>query len=64
MFKPELHRVLPCLRWPARGRHGVRTTGLAESLFRHLRRIPGCVDPPRSEQVLGCFIPVCEQAQA
>jgi hypothetical protein len=28
-FKAELHRVLACLRWPARWRHRLRTTTLA-----------------------------------
>ena len=67
-FKAELHRVLAYLRWPARWRHRLRTTNLAEGFFRHLRRylgrFPGCVDPPHSEQVLGCFILACEQAHA
>jgi len=65
-FKAELHRVLAYLRWPARWRHRLRTTNLAEGFFRHLRRylgrFPGCVDPAHSEQVLGCFILACEQA--
>jgi putative transposase len=67
-FRAELHRVLAYLRWPARWRHRVRTTNLAEGFFRHLRRylgrFPGCVDPAHSEQVLGCFILACEQAHA
>jgi putative transposase len=67
-FKAELHRVLAYLRWPARWRHRLRTTNLAEGFFRHLRRylgrFPGCVDPAHSEQVLGCFILACEQAHA
>jgi transposase-like protein len=67
-FKAELHRVLAYLRWPARWRHRLRTTNLAEGFFRHLRRylgrFPGCVDPWHSEQVLGCFVLACEQAHA
>jgi transposase-like protein len=67
-FKAELPRVLAYLRWPARWRHRLRTTNLAEGFFRHLRRylgrFPGCVDPPHSEQVLGCFVLACEQAHA
>lgn len=67
-FQAELHRVLAYLRWPARWRHRLRTTNLAEGFFRHLRRylgrFPGCLDPAHSEQVLGCFILACEQAHA
>ena len=67
-FQAELHRVLAYLRWPARWRHRLRTTNLAEGFFRHLRRylgrFPGCVDPAHSEHVLGCFILACEQAHA
>jgi len=67
-FKAELHRVLAYLRWPPRWRHRLRTTNLAEGFFRHLRkylrRFPGCVDAPHSEQILGCFILACEQAHA
>jgi len=67
-FKAELHRVLAYLRWPARWRHRLRTTNLAEGFFRHLRRylgrFPGCVTPAHSEHVLGCFILACEQAHA
>jgi transposase-like protein len=67
-FKVELDRVLAYLRWPARWRHRLRTTNLAEGSFRHLRRylgrFPGCVDAAHSEQVLGCFILACEQAHA
>jgi transposase-like protein len=67
-FKAELDRVLPYLRWPARWRHRLRTTNLAEGFFRHLRRylgrFPGCLDAAHSEQVLGCFILACEQAHA
>jgi putative transposase len=67
-FKAELDRVLAYLRWPARWRHRLRTTNLAEGFFRHLRRylgrFPGCVDPTHSEHVLGCFILACAQAHA
>ena len=67
-FKAELDRVLAYLRWPARWRHRLRTTNLAEGFFRHLRRylgrFPGCLDAGHSEQVLGCFILACEQAHA
>jgi putative transposase len=67
-FKAELHRVVAYLAWPARWRHRLRTTNLAEGFFRHLRkylgRFPGCVDAAHSEQVLGCFILACEQAHA
>jgi transposase-like protein len=67
-FKAELHRVVAYLGWPARWRHRLRTTNLAEGFFRHLRkylgRFPGCVDAAHSEQVLGCFILACEQAHA
>jgi putative transposase len=67
-FKAELHRVLAYLRWPARWRHRLRTTNLAEGFFRHLRRFlgrfPGCLHPAHSEQILGCFILACEQAHA
>jgi transposase-like protein len=67
-FQAELHRVLAYLRWPARWRHRLRTTNLAEGFFRHLRRylgrFPGCVDAAQSEQILGCFILACEQAHA
>jgi hypothetical protein len=37
-FQAELHRVSAYLRWPARWRHRLRTTNLAESFFRHRRR--------------------------
>ena len=64
----ELDRVVAYLAWPARWRHRLRTTNLAEAFFRHLRkhlnRFPGCVDAAHSEQVLGCFILSCEQAHA
>lgn len=67
-FKAELDRVVAYLRWPARWRHRLRTTNLAEGFFRHLRRylgrFPGCVNPTHSEQVLGCFVLACEQAHA
>ncbi|MGD0920715.1 MAG: transposase [Terriglobia bacterium] len=67
-FQAELDRVLACLCWPARWRHRLRTTNLAEGLLRHLRRylgrFPGCVDPAQSEHVLSCFILACEQAHA
>jgi transposase-like protein len=67
-FKAEQHRVLAYLRWPARWRHRLRTTNLAEGFFRHLRRylgrFPGCLDAAHSERVLGCFILACEQAHA
>ncbi len=67
-FQAELHRVVAYLRWPARWRHRLRTTNLAEGFFRHLRRylgrFPGCLDPTHSEQILGCFILACEQAHA
>jgi len=59
-FRDELHRVLAYLRWPARWRHRLRTSNLAEGFFRHLRkylnRFPGCVDAAHAEQVLGCFL--------
>jgi transposase-like protein len=67
-FQAELHRVLAYLRWPARWRHRLRTTNLAEGFFRHLRkylrRFPGCLDATHSEHILGCFILACEQAHA
>lgn len=67
-FKAERHRVLAYLPWPARWRHRLRTTNLAEGFFRHLGRylgrFPGCVDATHSAQVLGCFILACEQAHA
>lgn len=63
-FRDELHRVLAYLRWPARWRHRLRTSNLAEGFFRHLRkylnRFPGCVDAPHAEQVLGCFLLAAE----
>jgi len=67
-FKTDLHRVLAYLRWPARWRHRLRTTNLAQGFFRHLRRylgrFPGCLGPAHSALVLGCFILACEQAHA
>jgi transposase-like protein len=64
----ELYRVLAYLRWPARWRHRLHTTNLAEGFFRHLHRylgrFPSSVDPAHSEQVLSCFILACEQAHA
>ena len=63
-FRNELHRVLAYLRWPARWRHRLRTSNLAEGFFRHLRkylnRFPGCVDAAHAEQVLGCFLLAAE----
>ena len=63
-FGDELHRVLAYLRWPARWRHRLRTSHLAEGFFRHLRkylnRFPGCVDAAHAEQVLGCFLLAAE----
>jgi transposase-like protein len=67
-FQAELPRVLAYLRFPAPWRHRLRTTNLAEGLFRHLRRylgrFPGCVDQAHSEQVLGCYLLVAEQMHA
>jgi transposase-like protein len=67
-FKAELPRVLAYVRWPARWRHRLRTTHLAEGFFPHLRRylgrFPDCLDLAHSEHVLGCFISACEQALA
>jgi len=67
-FKAELQRVLAFLRWPPSWRHRLRTTNLAEGFFRHLRRylgrFPGCTDADHSEQVLGCYLLLCEQTHA
>lgn len=67
-FQAEPHRVLARLRWPARWRHRLHTTNLAEGFFRHLRRylgrFLGCVDTAHSQRVLGCFILACEPAHA
>lgn len=67
-FRDELHRVLAYLRWPARWRHRLRTSNLAEGFFRHLRkylnRFPGCVDAAHAEQVLGCFLLAAEGMHA
>ncbi len=63
-FRDELHRVLAYLRWPARWRHRLRTSNLAEGFFRHLRkylnRFPGCLDAAHAEHVLGCFLLAAE----
>lgn len=67
-FRDELHRVTAYLRFPARWRHRLRTSNLAEGFFRHLRRylsrFPGCVDAAHSEQVLGCFLLAAERMHA
>lgn len=67
-FQEEFSRVLAYLRMPARWRHRLRTTNLAEGFFRHLRRylsrFPGCVDPAHSEQVLGCYLLAAERMHA
>jgi transposase-like protein len=67
-LKGEREGVLAYLGGPARWRHRLRTTNLAEGFFRALRRylgrFPGCVNPAHSEHVLGCFILACEQAHA
>lgn len=63
-FWAELPRVLAFFRFPARWRHRLRTTNLAEGFFKHLRkylsRFPGCINPAHSEQVLGCFLLAAE----
>ena len=63
-FGAELPRVLAFFRFPARWRHRLRTTNLAEGFFKHLRkylsRFPGCTDPAHSEQILGCFLLAAE----
>ena len=67
-FQQDFSRVVAYLRLPARWRHRLRTTNLAEGFFRHLRRylsrFPGCVDPGHSEQVLGCFLLAAERMHA
>jgi len=67
-FRDQLHRVLAYLRFPARWRHRLRTSNLAEGFFRHLRRylgrFPGCLDAAHSEQVLGCFLLAAERMHA
>jgi hypothetical protein len=61
-------RVLAYLRFPARWRHRLRTSNLAEGFFRHLRRylshFPGSVDAAHSEHVLGCFLLAAERMHA
>ena len=63
-FRDELHHVLAYWRWPARWRHRLRTSNLAEGFFRHLRkylnRFPGCGDAAHAEQILGCFLLAAE----
>ncbi len=64
-FQAELPRVLAYLRFPMAWRHRLRTTNLAEGLFKHLRRylgrFPGCIDEAHSEQVMGCYLLAAER---
>jgi putative transposase len=67
-FQAELPRVLAYLRFPMAWRHRLRTTNLAEGLFKHLRRylgrFPGCIDEAHSEQVMGCYLLAAERMHA